>query len=432
VRQLSDFLWCSRKIFFWITFVISGCAATLGADVITGQVRNQTRSQPAANDVVILLRAGHGLQEETRTRTDARGSFALTASHSENEYWLRVVHDGVNYDQQAAAGKSLVVDVFDAAAKVEGVTGSIEIIRAGTVGNLLHVSDMLEIKNGSTPPVTEVGERTFDVYLPVGAKLDSVLAAGPGNLAETISATAVPGDSGHYSVSFPLRPGATKFAFNYDLPYEGKVAFHTRHAYPLQEMAVMIPPSMQFSSRSDGFKILNTGNTKYRAGAFSPVEAGPGPEFEISGKGILPTIARPRNSEARPLPAVPENSAIPKALAPAPPSDSASGFSLSGDSVPVRASPSPGQFWPLGVLLLVVATACALAVKRVRAAGRVTEPTSITQARLSQPPLFLEELKEELFELETSRIRGTISAEQYATTRHALETVVKRAVRRAT
>jgi len=70
---------------------------------------------------------------------------------------------------------------------------------------LLHVSDMVEIKNESSPPLTEAGERTFEVYLPANAKIDSVLAAGPGEMGVMISAVPVPDEPGHYAVNFPLR-----------------------------------------------------------------------------------------------------------------------------------------------------------------------------------------------------------------------------------
>jgi hypothetical protein len=106
-----------------------------------------------------------------------------------------------------------------------------------------------EIKNESSPPLTQVGERTFEVHLQAEAKISSVLAAGPGNIGVMIFPALVPGEPGHYTVNFPLRPGETKFAFNYNLLYEGHAAFQTRHAYALQQLAVMIPTTMNFSSR---------------------------------------------------------------------------------------------------------------------------------------------------------------------------------------
>src|SRR5207249_12104745 len=136
------------------------------------------------------------------------------------------------------------------------ITGGIEILRTGTNGDLLHVSDLVEITNVSSPPLTQVGEHTFEVYLPASAKIDSVMAAGPEDMGMMISVTPVPGQPGHCAVNFPLRPGATKFAFNYDLPYDGHVAFHPKFAFPVQQLAVMIPPTMNFSFRSPAFKIL--------------------------------------------------------------------------------------------------------------------------------------------------------------------------------
>lgn len=166
--------------------------------------------------------------------------------------------------------------MFDAATHVRGITGTIEILRTGTNGKLLHVSDMVEINNASSPPLTQVGERTFEVYLPANAKIDSVLAAGPVKIGVMISPVPVPGEPGHYTVNFPLRPGTTKFAFNYDLPYRGHAAFQTRLAYPLQRLAVMIPPTMKFSSRTPAFGILTTGNSRYQVRAANQLKAGKG------------------------------------------------------------------------------------------------------------------------------------------------------------
>ena len=147
--------------------------------------------------------------------------------------------------------------------------------------------------------MTQAGERTFEVYLPANAKIDSVLAAGPGKIGVIISVVPVPGEPGHYAVSFPLRPGATKFAFNYDLPYDGHAVFQTRRAYPLQQMAVMIPLTRKFSSRSPPFEVLATGNSNYQVQAAKQLEAGEGPGFEVSGTGALPPLEDQAKSQGR-------------------------------------------------------------------------------------------------------------------------------------
>src|SRR5216683_5178117 len=289
---------CARRLLSALAVLACSSAAALGANNVTGLVRNQSRGEPAIGDEVILIRLDKGMQEEARAKTDATGAFTLNLQYPDKPYLVRVVHQGVSYEQRAFDGDALSLQVFDVEPQVPGVTGTIEIIRAGTKGNLLHVSDMVEIKNESSPPLTQAGQRTFEAYLPASAKIDSVLAAGPRKVSEIISAAPVPGEPGHYSVNFPLRPGATKFAFNYDLPYRGHAEFHTRHAYPLQQLAVMIPPTMNFSSPSSAFKLLATGNRDYQVQAATHVNAGEGPAFEISGTGTLPPIREQAKSQA--------------------------------------------------------------------------------------------------------------------------------------
>jgi hypothetical protein len=312
---------------------------------------------------VILVRLDKGMQEEARAQTDATGAFTLNLQYPDKPYVVRVVHQGVSYEQRAFDGDALSLQVFDAEPQVPGVTGTIEIIRAGTKGNLLHVSDMVEIKNDSSPPLTQASERTFEAYLPANAKIDSVLAAGPSKISEIISAAPVPGEPGHYTLNFPLRPGATKFAFNYDLPYHGHATFLTRHAYPLQQFAVMIPPTMKFSSRSPTFKPLAAGNSNYQVQAATQVTAGEGPAFVVSGTGALPPI---------------QGQGKPQAHAPSPPNPTTSAqvrtpflFAPRAPSGSMRPQ-SSSQSLVLGALTSILLAACVLLIWRARKARRIT------------------------------------------------------------
>ena len=281
--------------------------AAQDAKDITGSARNESRGQAAVGDTVSLIRLDRGMEEEAQARTGQRGAFRLHVRHARKAYLVRVVHEGVSYDQRAYAGDDLSIEVFDAVPRAPHVSASIEILRAGTNGNLLHVSDMYELKNESSPPVTQAGGQTFDVYAPANAKMDSVLAAGPAKIGVLITANAVLGEPGHYTVSFPLRPGETKFAFNYDLPYEGHAVFQTRLAYPLEQFAVMIPPTMRFSSRSPAFEVLATGNSRYQVRAASQLNAGDGPGFEVSGTGAAPPLGGQAKTQAQlDFPAVPD------------------------------------------------------------------------------------------------------------------------------
>jgi hypothetical protein len=291
-----------------LTWLVSTSSAT---NRVTGLVSNQSHGQPAAGAEVILVRIEQGMPEEARAKTDVQGQFAFHLQYPDKPYLVRALYQNVSYDRKVPADGILTIPVFEASPEVSDVTGTIEILRAGTSGTLLHVSDMYEITNGSSPPLTRVGEHTFEVHLPPKARIDSVLAAGPENIGLMISAAPVFGKPGRYSVNFPLRPGATKFAFNYDLPFDGRAAFQTWHVYPLQQLAVMLPPSMSFSSRSPGFQILPTGNTNYQVHAANQVKAGAGPVFEISGIGALPPVRNQPELNAWSRSSIPSNSAAP-------------------------------------------------------------------------------------------------------------------------
>jgi len=310
-----------------------------------------------------------------------------------------------------------------AANEVSGIRGSIEIIRMGTKGNMLHVSDMVEVINESRSPLTQVSDRTFEVYLPAPAKSDSVLAAGPDKVAMRISAIPIAGEPGHFKVDFPLRPGATKFAFNYDLPYQGHATFRTRIRYPLQQLAVMIPSTMKFSSQSSAFQLLPTDSSGYFVEAASAVEAVPGPAFEISGAGDLPALQAGRQMKPQAI----ASSAVPTADG-APASGQKSTPTAAPSSPRPLLPPSRTRWWllaiaavsTLGVFVYVLSLSRKQAVQSRRGAN--VNPTACSR---------VEALQEELSRLELDRSRGAITPAEFESARQALEGTVKRALARA-
>jgi hypothetical protein len=414
---------CVQRMVSILALLVSFSTAVLGADGITGAVRNQTNGQPSVGDEVILIGLDGGLREEARAKTDTHGEFTLPAPDPHKPYLLRVVHQGVDYDQRVSVGAALSISVFDAAVQVRGITGSIEILRTGTDGKLLHMSDLYEIKNESSPLLTKAGEHTFEVYLPTTAKIDSVLAAGPGNVGEAIFASPVPGEPGHYTVSFPLRPGATKFAFNYDLPYSGRAAFRTRLAYPLQQLAVMIPPTMKFSSRSPIFETLATGNAKYQVRVANQLREGEGPGFEVSGTGALPPLRDQGKSQERPQPTAVAN---PNASSPA---HAPSGTPGRIDSR-VEHAQAHSQWLVLSGLIAFLLAACVLLVWQIRTTRGVSGTrTGIPLASQNRQAESFSELLKKGLRLETNGFRRSNSAEEYNSTPQALELPAEYAVR---
>jgi len=410
--------------------ILASCTASAqAAEAIAGVVHNRTAGAPAAGDDVLLLSLDRGTAEEARTKTDAQGAFTLKVAHPDHSYLVRVIHQSVVYDQQASPGNALSVDVFDAAAKVQGLSGSIEIVRIATVGDHLHVSDMIEIVNRSSPPLTQAGERTFDVYLPAHARLSSVLAADSKDIALMISALPDPGNPEHYTVNFPLRPGATKFAFNYDLPYAGHATFHPKSVYPMQQLAIMVPPTMKFTAHSSAFQPLPTGNDGYQVRAASNVSAGDGPGFEISGAGALPALrAQPQTAPPPPTAAAAHSvlgSSAPRVQV-ANPLSAAPASRLSAPSSRLR-------WWGLGAGATFTFGIFGLAVRRrqQRSAPTTAMAARTTPEQIQQMPTSLmEALKEELFQIEADRLQGTLAAEEYASAKQTLIGTIKLALAR--
>jgi hypothetical protein len=401
--------------------------ACLAADLIVGTVRNGTTTQPAAGDDVVLLRLDQSLHEQARTKTDAQGGFTLELQDPSHPHLVRVLHQGVSYDKQVSAGGALSINVFDAAAKAQGITGNIEILRAGTHDNALHVSDMIEIRNESSPPVTQAGARTFEVYLPANVTISSVLAAGPDNLPASISAAAVSGEPGRYAVNYPLRPGATKFAFNYDMPYQGRAKFHTKIIYPLQQLAVMVPPTMTFTAHSAAFQVLPVRSDRYHVAAAEHVKAGATLDFEISGAGALPAV-QPQNRASSTPPATGAAGAAP-----------ASGVATSPNkafnaahAAKVSAQSSSLWWWVLGLAAVLTFGTCGLLIyrrQRPHTAAR-TSPGPQPAPALEPSPSLIDTLKESLFQLESDRLQGAIQGAEYVSAKRALEGSIKWAVAR--
>jgi hypothetical protein len=402
--------------------ILGRMAAAAPSDKISGIVHNETLGKVAVDDDVVLLRidATPPSQVEARTRTDGYGSFELPIQNQEKPHLLRVLHAGVAYEKRVTGSTTISLDVYEAAGKAGKISGSLEVIRFTTRQTFLHVSDMIEIRNESDPPVTQTGDQTLQVNAPPEATLDSVLAAGPEGFGRQIAARPVPGKQGIYAVDFPLRPGATRSAFNYDLPYRDRILFYPQSSYGMQLLAVMIPTTMQFFSSSPAFKALVSGNTGYRVETASHIHSGKAPQFEIAGAGEVPgsptqtrhstgsTVA----SSAVSMPQAGNNSRLPPRRI--------ADIGYRPREVMSRFS-SP---WLLTGAGLFVTSLCGLTVVRSRLRCKQEVLVEKKGSRRHEKSLSLELVKEELLRLEIARLQNTISPEQYQSDKEALQRIL--------
>ncbi|MBZ5491952.1 MAG: hypothetical protein LAO76_13555 [Acidobacteriia bacterium] len=287
-------------------FLFVCCFSALSAyaaDVINGTVRNQTSGKAAAGDEVILLRLQNGMEEEAKTRVNAAGAFSLPVSSADVPHIVRVVHQGVNYDQTVRVTGALEVAVYDSVPRIRNLQGNLGIAEVESDGETLKVTEMYSIANESVPPVTQAGPRNFEISIAPKATLDSLVVKKGSGVWVNLAPVPIKGQQGRYAVDFPIRPGDTLFKFVYHLPYSEPTRLQVKLPYPIRNFAIMHPPSMSFKPSSvaaftspgmaQGLRVEQAVGKPVRDVA----------AFEISGIGLAATTQPARASSTMSSPA---------------------------------------------------------------------------------------------------------------------------------
>jgi hypothetical protein len=411
-----------------VAVAVTALSGFAQAESITGVVTNKTTNRPAAGDDVVLIRLAQGMQESTRTKTDAKGRFTLDIPTGDNGLHLvRVTHDKANYFRPAPPGtQSVEVEVFNAAAKVAGVSSEANVLRIQTdeSGKTLRVVENFFVKNESNPPMTQFSERSFEFSLPEGAVVEGSAALAPGGM--PVQASPVPlGEPGHYAFIFPIRPGETRFQITYHLPYSGSLKFSPRVMMPTDTIAVMMPKSMTFKPGASSAYTPVTEETTAQTYVARNAEPSQVLDFTVSGTGQMPRDAG-AGAEA--------GAADGSAPAQAGGTTSAAGDTRPGGGLGVPLDPEGSndpwakyKWWILGGLGLAMAVGAGIMLKNGPAQAAV--PAVVVGGARGGDSL-LSAMKEELFALETDRLQGRLSESEYVEQKAALEVVLRRALQR--
>lgn len=334
-----------------VLLVCCSCAlSACASDTMNGIVRNRTTDKAAVDDEVILLRLQNGMEEEARTRTDATGAFSLRLVAADVPHVVRVIHQGVNYDQTVSGTGQLEMAVYDAVSRIPNLQGSIGIAQVESDGQMLKVTEMYSIANDSVPPVTQSGPRNFEISISPKATLDSLVVKRGGGVWTNLAPVPIKGQQGRYAVDFPIRPGDTLFKFVYHLPYDSPITLRVKLPYPIRNFAVMHPPSMSFKpSSAQAFTSPGLAQGLRVEQAVSKPVVRDVPAFEISGIGLAAPV-QAAGASTQTSPAI----AAPKPDTPA------------SITLPVAASPLENGIWILFSGIAAVLTAIAYAIWRKR------------------------------------------------------------------
>jgi hypothetical protein len=198
---------------------------------------------------------------------------------------------------------------------------------------------------------------------------------------------------------------------------------------PVNSFVVMLPKSIEFKAGSSlNFQTVAPPDQNPAVQTLLLKNALPGKalEFSVSGNGSMPREQQGAANSGGAMGGQ-DSGQSPAAT----PGNQPGG----GIGVPIN-TPDPlskYKWWILGGLALLLVVAAAFLLRKP--AGAVADASLPSYATPSTPAAkntaLLNVIKEEMFALESEKIHGTVSAEEYAQTKAALETVLKRALKRS-
>jgi hypothetical protein len=199
---------------------------------------------------VLLTLSNDGMNESARIKTDGAGCFVFKAD-SGGSLVVRVIHQGVTYHSIVPAVSARVkVRVYDVAEKLAGVSAVMDVQRFEATEETLEIKQLVTMRNDSKPPRTLMNDRPFEIQLPPNAKMQSGLVQFEDG--QPLKQNPVADEQGQYHFVIPLRPGDTRFAVVYRVPYTGEALIELKIRDAREQFVIMLPKSMKFEPKTAG------------------------------------------------------------------------------------------------------------------------------------------------------------------------------------
>lgn len=418
-------------------------ATICSAANVTGTVTNKTTGKPSAGDSVALVDVQAGMSDAATAVTDAQGRYALRAPGA-GPYLVRVTHQGAPYFIAAPMGAGPGdVGVYDVAAKLDGVGIDADMLLIEAQNGTLHVQERYLVHNTSNPPRAQFSANTFEIVIPPSAEMEGGSATRPGGMSTIVHLAPLPG-KGHYAFGIPIQPNQgekeTMFEVQYHLPYNGKLTISPQLMMHADNVVIYLPKSMTFQAGEDTSFQPSPENPMLQTFIQKNVQPGQKLGFTVQGEGEIP-----RQLQGGDMGAAAAGGGM--------------GAPGGGIGVPIN-TPDPltkYKGWILGILALALVAAAAILLRR-KASDRAVAADSTTEGLLEPPThvgssisnpsaslptrtasvpvvqgrnaTLLDLLKEELFAIETEKLTGDLSIEQYEELKAGIQALLKRTLAR--
>lgn len=399
-----------------LAFSMAVSASLFAAD-LTGTVTNGTTGKPAAGvEVVLLTHANGGMDQAGRATTDAQGRYSINVPDPDAQHLARVNYQGVNYSESVPPGsRTADITIFDSAKQVPGIVEDARVYRLQAANGQLNVEVTYSLRNDSTPPRTQTGNETYEVELPPGAQLQQASAVPSGGMPLPVSPVPT-GKKNHYALAFPIRPGQSKVDVIYTLPYKGEYQINLTPDSQLSELGVLLPKSMQFNGVTREFA-KDSDEAGLAVFFAKNIPAHEQVSFSVSGEGLAPREAQGGEGLSQ---GVPQGSAPP--------------------------GPSHAIWYAIAGMIAIIIAGAFWLWRRAASdviGSRSPGPRSAVKANVRRQGTnngakpggaqgsVLDALKDELFQLETDRLNGKVSAEDHARLKAGLDALIRRHLKKA-
>jgi len=237
------------------------------------------------------------------------------------------------------------------------------------------------------------------------------------------------GDPNHYTIVFPIRPGETEFNIWYRIPYKDSFTFQPRPTMPVEALGIMMPRSMTFKggTGTDFKSVSEQVGGKAQAYLAQGVKPSQPIGFTVTGKGELPrdSVAQSgSNGPAAGGPAGPATGADSN-----PNADTKPGGGI-GTPLDKDAERDP---WTKYRWYIIFGFGLLLAGGAGVMLGFPNKSPGVAAIHAATPIAAggaLQVLRDEMFAVETDRLEGRLSDNQYAELKAAYDVVLRRALAR--
>ena len=429
---------------FAVLAVLFSLSCLAQAAKVSGTVTDKTTGKPAAGDKVELVDVQAGMSVAATATTDGSGRYSLNKPGN-GPYLVRVTHQGSPYFIAAPENGPGDIPVFDARPSVSGISIEALVYECEAQNGQLQVLERYLVHNTSSPPTTQYNQaHGFEVVLPPDAVIEGSQAKRPTGMF-TSTPIKPAGAKNHYTFDFPIQPDEaekdTEFQITYHVPYSsGSYTFKPEPLIRADNVAFLLPKSISF--KGPAFQSVPQ-DPNLQTLLARNVQPGQDLTLTITGTGSLP-----REDQGQPA----GGNAAAQDQAPAGPGG--------GIGQPIN-TPDPlskYKWWILAVMFLGLSAAAGFLLRRPAGAAAVAEAPAVPNpapnppaspsrragapaqpaAAYAPPPgshgshnaALLAVLKEEMFALESEKLSGAIAPAEYSEQKNALETVLKRALRK--